>query len=104
MTEASFLELQDRHCRGGRVADSARRLGLPKDNDKSNSCNGLVIIMMIDEDKTKILIVMMLCKGGRSAASAGRPTQPMPMRNREALASYSFKIFTYSFKSTHSNL
>ena len=103
MTEASFLELHDRHCRGGRVAD-ARRLGLPKDNDKSNSCNGLVIIMMIDEDKTKILIVMMLCKGGRSAASAGRPTQPMPMRNREALASYSLKIFTYSFKSTDSNL
>ena len=34
--------------------------------------------MMIDEDKTKILIVMMLCKGGRSAASAGRPTQPNP--------------------------
>ena len=78
MTEASFLELHDRHCRGGRVADSARRLGLPKDNDKSNSCNGLVIILMIDEDKTKILIVMMLCKGGRSAAGAGRPTQPNP--------------------------
>ena len=64
MTEASFLELHDRHCRGGRVADSARRLGLPKDNDKSNSCNGLVIIMMIDEDKTKIL---MLCKLAREA-------------------------------------
>ena len=103
MTGTSFLKLHDWHCRGGRVAD-ARRLGLPKDNENSDSCNGLVIIMIIDEDKTKILIVMMLCKGGRSAASAGRPTQPMPMRNREALASYSFKIFTYSFKSTHSNL
>ena len=36
----------------------------------------VIVAMMIDEDKTKILIVMMLCKGGRSAASAGRPTQP----------------------------
>ena len=76
MTDASFLELHDRHCRGDRVAGSARRLGLPKDNENSDSCNVLVIIMMIDEDKTQILIVMMLCKGGRSAAGAGRPTQP----------------------------
>ena len=73
MTDASFLELHDRHCRGGRVAD-ARRLGLPKDNENSDSCNGLVIIMIIDEDKTKIL---MLCKLAREAevqlVLGGRP-------------------------------
>ena len=46
----------------------------------------VIVAMMIDEDKTKILIVMMLCKGGRSAASAGRPTQPNPTRPTDANA------------------
>ena len=64
MTGTSFLKLHDWHCRGGHLANSARTLGLPKDNENSDSCNGLVIIMIIDEDKTKIL---MLCKLAREA-------------------------------------